>query len=94
MLQRAYERLMTHALLDPSFGAALLVDPRKAALHEGYSPLLAESLVGLRATTLNDFAASLHRRIYGRSAESPVLGMPPQREVHDVIIPFKKTVRG
>jgi hypothetical protein len=93
MLQRAYERLMAHALLDPSFGAALLVDPRRAALHEGYSTLLAESLVGLRATTLNEFAASLRRRVYGRSAEPPAADMQP-RHVSAAIVPFRKSVRG
>lgn len=94
MLQRAYERLMTHALLDPSFGAALLVDPRKAALREGYSPLLAESLVGLRAGTLNEFAATLHRRVYGRSADPPTINMLPQHEPLSAIVPFRKSVRG
>ena len=94
MVQRAYERLIVQALLDPWFGAALLIDPRRAALHEGYSPLLAESLVGLRAKTLNEFAAFLHRRVYGRAAEPPTSSIPPRREIPKAIVPFVKSARG
>jgi hypothetical protein len=65
MLHRAYEQLIIQASLDASFGARLIADPRSAALEAGLSPLMAESLVGLRAKSLPEFARALHRRIYG-----------------------------
>ena len=94
MLQRAYERLMAHALLDSSFGAELLVDARTAALSAGYSPLLAESLVGLRAETLGEFADALHRRVYGRPADPPPTHRSPQRRSNTAIAPLRMTIRG
>lgn len=65
MLHRAYERLILHANLDPVFGAQLIKDPAPAARAAGYSPLLAESLVGLRCGSLEAFASALHERVYG-----------------------------
>jgi hypothetical protein len=65
MLHRTYERLILHASLDPVFGAQLIKDPAPAAQAAGYSPLLAESLVGLRSTSVQAFAAALHERVYG-----------------------------
>ena len=65
MLQRVYEQLIVEATLDPGFGRRLISDPYDAALEAGYSTLVAESLVGLRASNLADFAAALHRRVYG-----------------------------
>ena len=67
MLHRAYEQLLLRAALDPVFGDHLVADPCRSALEAGCSPMLAESLVGIRATTLADFASALHRRIYGYS---------------------------
>ncbi len=65
MLYPAYEDLILRAALDPAFGAHLVADPPRVALQAGYCPLLAESLVGLRATTLAGFAHALHQRVYG-----------------------------
>jgi len=65
MLHRAYEQLMVQASVDPVFGALLLTDPCQAALDANCSPMLAESLVGLRAGTLAEFAAALYERVYG-----------------------------
>jgi hypothetical protein len=65
VLQRVYEQLIVEATLDPGFGRRLISDPYGAALEAGYSTLVAESLVGLRAGNLADFAAALHRRVYG-----------------------------
>ena len=65
MLHRAYEKLMVQASIDSGFCALLLSDPCQAAVNANCSPMLAESLVGLRATTLAEFAAALHWRIYG-----------------------------
>jgi hypothetical protein len=55
--------------MDPVFGAQLIKDPAPAARAAGYSPLLAESLVGLRSASLAGFAAALHERVYG---EQPI----------------------
>jgi hypothetical protein len=65
VLRRTYEQLIIQASLDASFGARLVADPRAAALEAGFSPLMAESLVGLRAKSLPEFATALHRRVYG-----------------------------
>jgi hypothetical protein len=65
MLSRAYEQLMVQATLDSSLCALLLTDPCQAALNANCSPMLAESLVGLQAASLSDFAAALHERVYG-----------------------------
>jgi hypothetical protein len=65
MLHRAYEQLIVQAALDPSFAAHLVSDPRRSALEAGCSPMLAESLVGLRSHSLTGFADALHERIYG-----------------------------
>jgi hypothetical protein len=65
MLLRTYEQLIVKASLDRAFGAHLLAKPREAALEAGYSAIVAESLVGLSGASLAEFAASLHRRIYG-----------------------------
>ncbi len=65
MLQRVYEQLIIEATLDSGFGTRLISDPCRAALEAGYSTVVAESLVGLRAGNLADFAAALHRRVYG-----------------------------
>lgn len=65
MLHRSYEQLLLRAALDPIFGDQLVADPCRSALEAGCSPMLAESLVGIQATTLADFASALHRRIYG-----------------------------
>src|SRR5579864_5599627 len=74
MLHRAYEQLMVKASLDPALGALLLVDPCQAALNADCNPMLAESLVGLCADTLADFALALHQRVYGCApAQSPAL---------------------
>jgi hypothetical protein len=76
MLLRTYEQLIVKASLDRAFGAHLLAKPRDAALEAGYSAIVAESLVGLSGASLAEFAASLHRRIYGtepaRDAYEPV----------------------
>ena len=71
MLQRVYEQLIINATCDPSFGARLVADPYRAALEEGYGPLVAESLVGLQADSLAGIAAAIHRRIYGTEPSHP-----------------------
>jgi len=71
MLHRAYEQLIVQAALDPAFSAHLIADPRRSALEAGCSPLLAESLVGLRSGALADFAGALHERIYGYPQAHP-----------------------
>jgi hypothetical protein len=65
LLHETYEKMIVAAWLDPAFAARLLADPCQAALDAGFSPLMAHSLAGLRAATLADFAAALHRRLYG-----------------------------
>lgn len=62
---------MVQAVLDPAFGTRLLADPRQAALDAQCSPILAESLVGLRAGSLPEFAAALHTRIHGYPPAQP-----------------------
>jgi hypothetical protein len=84
MLHRAYERLILHANLDPAFGAQLIKDPAPAARAAGYSPLLAESLVGLRSSSVQGFAAALHQRVYGEQPTGLLsatgrVAMPAQR---------------
>jgi hypothetical protein len=73
MLLRTYEQLIVKASLDRAFGAHLLAAPRDAALDAGYSAIVAESLVGLSGATLAEFAASLHRRIYGTEPANDAL---------------------
>ena len=65
MLCRSYEHLLLRAALDPSFGRLLVDNPSRVTKEAGYSPLVSESLVGLRERTLSDFAGALHRRVYG-----------------------------
>jgi hypothetical protein len=65
MLHQAYERMIIKASVDADFGTKLLANPRSAALDAGLSPLLAESIAGLQAASVAEFATLLHRRVYG-----------------------------
>jgi hypothetical protein len=80
MLLRTYEQLIVKASLDRAFGAHLLADPRAAALEAGYSAIVAESMVGLSGSTLAEFAASLHRRVYGSEPTRDAFEARPQAE--------------
>jgi hypothetical protein len=67
MLLRTFEKLILQAHLDRAFGDQLLIDPRQAALAAGMPSLVAESIAGLHASSLEEFAARLSERIYGCS---------------------------
>ena len=71
MLSRVHERLLVEAYMDEQFATSLLTDPRAAALSAGYSPMVAESLVGLPHQTLGAFAAGLNHRVYGINSPPP-----------------------
>jgi hypothetical protein len=66
VLFRTYERLIVEASLDVAFASRLLANPQCAAIDAGYDRMVAESLVGLRAGSLDEFADALRRRVYGR----------------------------
>jgi hypothetical protein len=74
VLFRTYERLIVEASLDVAFAGRLLADPRRAALDAGYDRLVAESLVGLCAESLEEFADALCRRVYGRPLHGSRMG--------------------
>jgi hypothetical protein len=74
MLGETYEKMIVAAMLDPAFAARLLADPSQAALDAGLGALVAESVAGLRADTVGDFAAAVHRRLYGAT---PARSAPP-----------------
>ncbi len=63
---RTYERLLAEASVDGTFAGRLLANPRCAAIDAGYDKLLAESLVGIQAQTLEQFADAVSRRACGR----------------------------
>jgi hypothetical protein len=74
MLGETYEKMIVAAMLDSAFAARLLADPSQAAIDAGLGALVAESVAGLRADTVGDFAAALHRRLYGAM---PARSAPP-----------------
>ena len=76
MLSRVHERLLIEAYMDEQFATSLLADPRAAALSAGYSPIVAESLVGLPHHSLSAFAKGLNHRIYGINSP-PLQGRQP-----------------
>ena len=73
MLFRTFERLIVEASLDVAFASRLLANPRCAAIDAGYDSMVAESLVGLRAGSLDEFADALRRRVYGRPSHGSVM---------------------
>jgi len=83
MLHETYEKMIVAANLDSAFRAQLLADPYQAALDAGLGPLVAESLAGLRAANLADFAAGLHLRLYGTAAARTAAAYPITRAGDD-----------
>lgn len=69
------ERLISNAVCDERFAAALLADPAAALSHGGYATRLSgdeRNLVGSvrGAQTLAEFAAQLHKRLHPIRATS------------------------
>jgi hypothetical protein len=68
MILKRYEQLIARAMLDPAFGSRLMNDPRSAAREAGYPPMFVESLVGIEASSIEEFSRLLHVRIYPAAA--------------------------
>ncbi len=67
-LHPGFERLIGAAAVDRKVRAALLRDPRSAALAFGLTAPDADIVADIRASDLKSFAMALLPRIYGEAA--------------------------